>query len=64
MIQNLSWWLFIAIAPVAYWVLPARMRPSLLALGSLAVLVPGAPLDMGLMLAVSLLIFGSCLSSK
>lgn len=60
MIQNLDWWLFTALLPIAYWLAPARYRPVLLTGVSLFVLVALSPLDMLAMVAISGLVYVAC----
>ena len=59
MIQELNWWLFLAIVPIASWLLPLRFRFPLLGAASLVVLFALAPLFIAQMLALSLLVYGA-----
>ena len=58
MIQNLDWWLFLALAPVVYWLAPLRIRAGLLAGISLAIVLAMAPFEMTMMLGLALLVYG------
>jgi alginate O-acetyltransferase complex protein AlgI len=59
MIQNLDWWIFLLIAPVAYWLAPARLRPALLAIASFGVLIALAPAAVLPMAALGLGVYGT-----
>lgn len=59
MIQAPIWWLFLALAPVVYWLLPLRIRGWFLGLTSVALLAWFAPRDMALMGALSLAVYGA-----
>ena len=59
MIQELSWWLFLAIVPVAYWLVPLRFRFPLLGASSLFALMMLAPVFVAQMLALSLVVYGA-----
>jgi alginate O-acetyltransferase complex protein AlgI len=59
MIQNLDWWIYLLLAPVVYWLAPARFRAGLLSIASLVVLFTMAPVDMAQMSALALLVYGS-----
>ncbi len=52
MINSVNWWLFVALLPLVYWLLPVRLRPAMLALVSLATLVALSPIDMLIMVAI------------
>lgn len=57
MINTLAWWLFIALLPLVYWLLPPRVRPVLLALASIAFLVALSPIDLLVMLGIALAVY-------
>lgn len=59
MITLAGWWVFMALAPVAYWLAPPRWRGWLLALASLAMLAYYAPRDLPIMLALAGLAYGA-----
>jgi len=56
-IENLSWWAFLGLVPVAYWLLPARFRAGALALASLGFLFSVSPVTVAFMLGLALLVF-------
>lgn len=58
MMQNLSWWVFLATVPVLFWLLPARFREAFLSIASLGMLITLAPFAVGFMLALALLVYG------
>lgn len=59
MIQSGIWWLFLGLGPVVYWLLPVGWRTAALAVTSLALLLTFAPLDIGLMLGLALIVFAA-----
>lgn len=57
MISVAHWWLFLAIGPAIYWLLPARVRAPALTLGSVALLATLAPWDLMSMAALAAAVF-------
>ena len=57
MIQNPSWWVFLAFAPLAYWLAPLRFRAGILVIASFAVLLLISPATVAFMLAISLVVY-------
>lgn len=57
MIQSLEWWLFLALMPVAYWLLPAAWRAWALGLASLALLSVYAASDLVPMVVLAAAVF-------
>ena len=57
MIDTPAWWLFIAVLPLIYWLLPSRIRPVLLAVVSLVVLFALSPVDMVVMLGIGVFVY-------
>jgi len=58
MMQNLSFWAFLATVPVLYWLLPIRFRAAFLSIASLGMLFTLAPYAIAFMLALALLVYG------
>jgi alginate O-acetyltransferase complex protein AlgI len=56
-IQNLDWWVFLALAPVVYWLSPLRFRPIVLTIASFLVIVPLAPFAVAFMVGLSLFVY-------
>ena len=57
MIDKTSWWLFVGLLPIVFWLLPMRIRPALLAAASIALLVALSPLDMLIMLVIGCFVY-------
>lgn len=57
MITTPLWWLFLLLGPVAYWLMPVRMRAGALAISSLALLASYAPIGVAIMVAIGVLVF-------
>lgn len=59
MITASIWWLFLLVAPVAYWLLPERLRAGALALASIALIGWFAPIGVAVMIGVTALVFAA-----
>lgn len=59
MIQTSTWWGFLALGPLVYWLLPQRWRTLALAAASLALLAVFAFYDVLAMLALGLIVFAA-----
>lgn len=46
MIQAVVWWVFLALAPLVYWLLPARLRAGALGVGSITLLASSLGTDL------------------
>ncbi len=57
MIQNLSWWVFLGLAPLVYWLAPARFRAGILIIASFTVLALISPVSVAFMVALSLFVY-------
>ena len=57
MIQNPSWWIFLVLVPLVYWLAPARFRPAILMIASFSVLALISPLSVAFMVALSLFVY-------
>lgn len=57
MIDLPSWWLFVVLLPVVYWLLPGRIRPAMLGVLSVAFLIALSPVDMAVMLAIGVVVY-------
>jgi len=56
-IQTPSWWIFVLLAPLAYWLAPARFRPAILMIASFSVLLLISPASVAFMVALSLFVY-------
>lgn len=59
MITTSVWWLFLALGPVIYWLLPERLRAGALAAASIGLMAHYAPVGVAVMVAVALLVFAA-----
>jgi len=59
LIQAPTWWLFLALAPVAYWLLPARLRGGFIATVSIGLLAYFAAWDLAIMAVLAGAVFAA-----
>lgn len=57
MIDTGIWWLFLALTPVVYWMVPQRFRSTTIAVASLGVLLLFSPWELPIMVGLGVLVY-------